>query len=219
MEYNILIYDQFPVIRKAILMLLKKNFKNAEIFVAKDIDSLFLLTIQNNFELIFLEIINKDIDGFKLLKKLRLANKNCKIIVFSDLKNIKKGTKDKGIILLDKSSTEDKIVQFIRLALYGDKYFSDDLIIDDKIKESTKKEKFINRIDLLSERELQCAILLIQGNTINDIATKLSLAITTVSTYKMRILAKTKTKNVIELSYYFTNQNLDTYKSILKLKN
>lgn len=217
MQFNILIFDQFPVIRKAISMLLKKKIKKAEVFVANDVDSLFLLTLQNNFELIFLEIINKDIDEFKLLKKLRLVNKNCKIIVFSDLKSMKKVIKGEEIILLDKSSSEEKIIQCIRLALFGDKNFSDNLIIDYKIKETAKKENLINRIDLLSERELQCAILLIQGNTINDIAKKLSLAITTVSTYKMRILAKTKAKNIIELSYYFTNQNLDTYKNVLKL--
>ncbi len=219
MQFNILIFDQFPVVRKALSIMMKKSFKNVKVFIAEDVDELFILSLQSNFDLIFLEVLNNDITEVKLLKKIRLANKDCKIIVFSDLNNLKKVIKNDKTILLDKSSSEEKIIQYVRLSLYSDKYFSDKLIIEDKSKLIRKKEKFINEIDFLSERELECAILLIQGNTVNDIAKKLSIAISTVSTYKMRILAKTKTKNIIELSYYFTHQNLDTYKSILRLKS
>lgn len=88
MQFNILIFDQFPVVRKALSIMMKKSFKNVKVFIAEDVDELFILSLQSNFDLIFLEVLNNDITEVKLLKKIRLANKDCKIIVFSDLNNL-----------------------------------------------------------------------------------------------------------------------------------
>lgn len=208
MEYNILIYDQFPVIRKALSYIIKKNFKQSNVVIANDVDELFVLSIQIKFHLIFLDIVNDDINCFRLLKKIKATNRNCKIIVFSDTSLSIYKRKIEGVTLLDKNSSELKIIQLIRLFLVGESYFTDEIEFGSYLKKKKETRTFLEEIDnMLSERELECAILLIQGYTIVDISKKLSLAVTTISTYKRRVLDKTKTKNLIELSDYFRNKN------------
>lgn len=58
----------------------------------------------------------------------------------------------------------------------------------------------------LSSRELECTKLLMRGKSNVEIAKKLSLSATTVSTYKKRVLQKTKTKNIVELTKLFSKE-------------
>lgn len=63
-----------------------------------------------------------------------------------------------------------------------------------------KKAKNQNVTNLLSDRELEIALMLIKGETLTTISDKNNLALTTISTYKKRIFEKIKVKNLIELS-------------------
>ncbi len=216
MEYNILIYDQFPVIRKALSYIIKKNFKQSNVVVANDVDELFVLSMQIKFHLIFLDIVNNDINSLQLFKKIKITSKGCKIIIFSDTSSNIFNNKLEGVTLLDKNSSELKIIQYIRLLLDGEHYFTDSLTLESYSNAKKETKTFLEEIDdMLSERELECAILLIQGYTIVDISKKLFLAVTTISTYKRRVLDKTNTKNIIELSDYFRNRNLRVLKNKL----
>lgn len=58
----------------------------------------------------------------------------------------------------------------------------------------------------LSSREFECTKLLMKGKSNTEIAKKLSLSATTVSTYKKRVLQKTKTKNIVELTKLFSKE-------------
>jgi DNA-binding NarL/FixJ family response regulator len=60
---------------------------------------------------------------------------------------------------------------------------------------------------LLSERELEVALMLIKGMSVTKISEKKNLAKTTISTYKKRIFEKTKVNNIIHMSELFKRQN------------
>lgn len=213
MEYNILIYDQFPVIRKALSYIIKKNFKHSNVVVANDVDELFVLSMQIKFHLIFFDIVNDNINCLKLLKKIKITNKDCRIIFFSDTSLSIFNKNIEGVTLLDKNYSVLKIIQFIRMLLVDNNYLTDKLTLESFSIVKKPTQTFLEQIDdMLSERELECAILLIQGYTIVDISKKLSLAVTTISTYKRRVLDKTNTKNLIELSNYFRNRKLKILK-------
>ena len=59
-----------------------------------------------------------------------------------------------------------------------------------------------NSSDALSHREHQVFRLLTAGKTVGEIGAQLGLASNTVSTYRLRILEKTATKNDVELALY-----------------
>lgn len=71
---------------------------------------------------------------------------------------------------------------------------------------SNLNDTFEKVITKLSSRELECAKLLIKGKSNIEIARKLSLSATTVSTYKKRVLQKTKVKNIVELTMWFNKE-------------
>ncbi len=55
--------------------------------------------------------------------------------------------------------------------------------------------------DELSAREMEVMMMLVQGNTVNDVADTLALSPKTVSTYKYRIYDKLEVKNDVELTH------------------
>ncbi len=67
----------------------------------------------------------------------------------------------------------------------------------------------------LSSRELECAKLLMKGKSNIEIARKLSLSATTVSTYKKRVLQKTKAKNIVELTMLFNKEFKNNFQNLV----
>ncbi len=60
----------------------------------------------------------------------------------------------------------------------------------------------------LSDREFDVFKLLAAGKAVSDIAEQLSLSVTTVSTYRARILEKMHMKSNADLTRYALNNNL-----------
>jgi two-component system response regulator EvgA len=94
----------------------------------------------------------------------------------------------------------------LNLLLYSNDYFTNDvnLIASQSIplNQFSEKELFLNK---LSKREFQIARMLVKGISNLEISRDLNLSMSTISTYKKRILLKTETENLIELSSFYNN--------------
>ena len=62
--------------------------------------------------------------------------------------------------------------------------------------------------ELLSDREYQTLLLIASGKTVSQIAAELSLGVSTVSTYRLRIFEKMGFKNNAELTHYVIQYRL-----------
>jgi len=62
--------------------------------------------------------------------------------------------------------------------------------------------------EILSDREFQVLRLIASGKTIGEVAVELNLAVTTISTYRSRILEKLNLKTNADLIYYAITNNL-----------
>jgi DNA-binding NarL/FixJ family response regulator len=102
---------------------------------------------------------------------------------------------------LNKLCDKEKITSAVDLIMKNGSYIPSE-ILQDLIKKSTGKED-LNAIDKLSKREMEITELLIEGEGNIEIANKLNINLTTVSTHKNRIFNKLKIKNIIELSNLF----------------
>jgi len=60
----------------------------------------------------------------------------------------------------------------------------------------------------LSNRELEIMFLLAEGKKVKAIAKELTLSVSTVFTYRVRIFEKLKLKNDVELTHYAINNKL-----------
>ncbi len=63
-------------------------------------------------------------------------------------------------------------------------------------------------LELLSNREYEIFILLAQGKQVSDIADQLHLGVTTISTYRTRLLNKMNLKNNADLIRYALDHQL-----------
>lgn len=202
MEFSFLIYDRFPVIRKGLSSIVSKEKPNSLVLISNTLEVFFEQLMTAKINLIIADITSEEIEVFELINLIIpfLNNENRFIFLVDD----SLGFYDRKcklispyIIVLDKNSNEDIIRKKI-----SDCYFHIEII--KLIKKNNCEKYFDIKVDkTLSKRELECAILMIAGYSNIEIAKSLSLSYTTISTYKKRVLQKTKTKNIVELISFF----------------
>jgi DNA-binding NarL/FixJ family response regulator len=107
---------------------------------------------------------------------------------------------------LTKAAAPEELVKAIKKVQGGGKYVSPSLgeALAFTVKPGAEKDPH----ELLSDREYQVLCLIGSGKTVSEIADKTNLSITTISTYRARILEKMRMKTNAELTRYAIQQGL-----------
>ena len=104
---------------------------------------------------------------------------------------------------LNKSAHPDDMIAAVRKVASGGMYVS--AVAAEALASAMSKgscSSAARGTEVLSHREHQVFRLLTVGNSVGEIGAQLGLASNTVSTYRLRILEKTGTKNDVELALY-----------------
>ena len=101
---------------------------------------------------------------------------------------------------LNKASAPEELVRAIRKVVAGGHYVS--AVLGEKLAVNLKTDSQKPAHELLSDREYEVLRLMASGNTVSEIADTLHLSVTTVSTYRARLLEKMRLKNNAELIRY-----------------
>jgi DNA-binding NarL/FixJ family response regulator len=107
---------------------------------------------------------------------------------------------------LTKETAADELVKAIKKVHGKGKYISSSLAEKLALNLQSKSDKPVH--ELLSDREFQVLRLIASGKTMSEIADHLNLAVTTISTYRARILDKLNLSSNAELIYYAISNNL-----------
>jgi DNA-binding NarL/FixJ family response regulator len=107
---------------------------------------------------------------------------------------------------LNKDSVHEELIKAIQTARLGRKYIT--ASIAEKLAGTLNNPADRLMHENLSDREFDVLKMLTTGKSISEIAAKLSLSPTTVSTYRARILEKMGMKNNAELTRYSLENNL-----------
>src|SRR5438105_4891148 len=99
---------------------------------------------------------------------------------------------------ITKGASGEELIRAIRAVFAGQRYISPD--IAKKLALKHVGEGGESPFELLSERELQVTMLIIQGFRPQEISEKLFLSPKTVNSYRYRIFEKLKAKNDVELT-------------------
>lgn len=204
---SFLIVDDHLVVRKGIEIILKQKFPGCEVLCAEDyIECLNAIRI-HKIDLIFLDINVNGVENIKIIQEIKELDFKVKILVFSSheeknygLRYVKSGADG----YLNKFVTEDKLFEAVQFLFEKGYFYSKTL--KEKLDNSGKKAHS-NPIELLSNREYEIANLLISGHGNLEIANKLDIQMSTVSTYKNRLFEKLNINNVVALAEMF-KQNL-----------
>lgn len=201
---NILLVDDHLVVRKGIELVIADSFPKAVVYNAENyIEALEILkTI--DVDLVFLDIIINGIEDVKIMKAIKKIQPKTKILIFScheeefyGLRYIKNGADG----YLHKYCSEDKIIEAFKNVLKEGFYYRES--IKSKLNLKVNKKSLLNPIDALSNREFEIARMLIDGCGNLEIANKLNIQMSTVSTYKNRVFEKLDINNIVALSAFF----------------
>ncbi len=198
-EIKLVIADDHELFRKGLAELLRKH---DDIKIVKSVgdghEFMEVMGSKLEADIVLLDIAMPKMDGFQVLKEIKSLNSSIKPIVISmhsDGNYIAKCAKDGAYGYLLKNTDEDELTLAIRTVYHGKKYFSAEI-----------SEKMINFMstqsiseNILSNKEAEVLVLISEGLTTKEIATKLFVSSRTIETHRANILKKLEVKNTAEL--------------------
>lgn len=186
---RILIVDDHNIFRSGLKLLLE-NIKDITVCgEAADSKDAILKCKELKPDVVLLDISIPDMNGISLIKKLLEQQSSLKIIMltmYEKIEYLQEALKSgaKGYVI--KRAADSELVDAIRTVLKEGVYIHPQMA-KEFVKESMKK---VSSNGELSPREKEVLILLSRGFTNKEIASKLSISIKTVETYRARIMEK-----------------------------
>lgn len=209
MALRILIADDHAVIRKGLKQILIESFPDAYIGEAVDAEEIIAKTISESWDIVITDLSMPGRSGLDAIQDIRLNFPKMPILMLSihpeeqyAIRALKSGASG----YISKDAATEELVSAVKRLLSGKKYISS--AIADKLAEGVGIDQHIMPHELLSNREYEIFILIAQGRQVSEIAEQLHLGVTTISTYRTRLLGKMRLKNNAELIRYALDNKL-----------
>ncbi len=211
--FRVLIVDDHPLVRSGLVAELSKASEVAVVGEAADGNEAVAKARAAKPDLVLLDIALPGKNGLEVLKDLQAEMPEVKVLVLSAfperqyaIRCLKSGAK--GYITKDAASAE--LITAIRKVMNGGKFITGSLaeLLAGEMDGNPQRLPH----EQLSDREFQILCLLGQGNTVTEIAGILSLSISSVNTYRARILSKMHLRTTAQLIRYVLDNNLATVK-------
>ncbi len=202
---HLILADDHPIVHTGVRSTLSKSGLHFELSSVYNGDELVDMLNKNKYDLLLLDI---NFPGFQTLENaesVMIKYPKMKVAIFSQmpeelyaLRYLKIGVHG----YLSKSMANDEFIRAIEtIVMQGKKYFNTDLL--DFFLNNDKKHNALdnhtNPFLILSNRELAVARCLKQGLDYKQIEQELNISISTIATYKTRILTKLNINTMSEL--------------------
>jgi len=206
---KIILADDHSFIRVGLIQILRDEYPTVEITEVGDGESLINEVSKNDFDLVISDLDMPGRSGLEALIQIKLIKPNLPVLILSiyaedlyAIRVLKAGASG----YLNKNAAPYELITAIQRISLGRKYITSELAEKLLVHMDSDKEPH----ELLSNREFEIFKLLAVGKTITQIAEMLSLALTTVSTHRSRIMDKLGLSNNSELTRYAITQNIIT---------
>ncbi|MGO9612754.1 MAG: response regulator [Dissulfurispiraceae bacterium] len=206
---RILLADDHAIVRKGIKLMLAEVPDIVVADEASDGNEVLEKIEKNDFDVLVLDIAMPGKSGLEVLGELKARKPKPPVLVLSAypeeqiaVRALKAGADG----YLSKESAPDELITAIRRLAQGKKYISSSLA--EKLALDLEEETTKPLHEKLSNREYQVMCLIASGRTVKEIGESLSLSIKTVSTYRIRIMEKTRLKNNAEIIHYAIQNKL-----------
>jgi DNA-binding NarL/FixJ family response regulator len=204
-----LIADDHTVVRKGLKQILLEAYPSALIEEVADAENLFLRVMKDDWDVVISDISMPGRSGLEVLQQIRQTYPKVPILILSvhpedqyAIRVLKAGASG----YLNKDSAPEELVNAVNRVLLGKKYITSS--IAERLATTLELDSDKLPHELLSDREFEVLKLLASGKSVSDIAQQLSLSVTTVSTYRARILAKMNLKTNADLTLYSVENKL-----------
>lgn len=207
-KIRLVIADDHAVVRKGLIQIIAET---QDIVVAGEADNgnrLLELIREINPDVVLMDIAMPGKSGWDVIIQLKSERPKLPVIILSISPEEDYGTqffKAGASGYLTKTSAPEQLVEAIRTVSRGGLFVSPVLaekMAFDLVKNSEKPPH-----ESLSPREFQILCMIASGNTVKEIAEKLSVSIPTISTHRARILRKMQMdSNAKLINYVFKNK-------------
>jgi two-component system, NarL family, invasion response regulator UvrY len=206
---KILITEDHAVVREGLKLILADHFKNAVFGEARNATEALARVWKEKWDVVVLDITMPGRSGLEVLKEIRRSRPRLPVLILSmhpedqfAVRLFKAGAAG----YLTKESAGEELVGAIKKVVGGGRYISPSL--------AERMASYLT-IDVqkapherLSDREFLILRMIASGKQVSQIASELSLSVSTVSTYRARILEKMDMKNNAELTHYALQKEL-----------
>jgi len=206
---KILIADDHAVVRKGLKQILLEEYPSAEIGEVEDAESLITAVIGKPWDIVICDMNMPGRSGLDALTQIKQTAPDLPVLIMSmypedqyALRVLKAGASG----YLGKNTIHDDIIKAVQTLQLGRKFITPS--VAEKLADAFGGNSEKAAHEFLSDREFDVFKLLADGNSVSDIASRLSLSSTTVSTYRSRILEKMNLKSNSELTRYAIEHHL-----------
>lgn len=206
---KVLVIDDFPLFRRGVRNLVIEGFHGAKVGEAGNAHEMLELLRLKPWDVAVMDISMPGMNGLDALKQVKQEFPGLPVLILSmhpeeqyAIRTIKAGADG----YLTKSSAPEELVKAIKKVHEGGKYVSAELGEALAFTVSLGAERRLH--ELLSDREYEVLCLIGSGKTVGEIAVATNLSVTTISTYRARILDKMRMKTNAELARYAIQQGL-----------
>jgi two-component system invasion response regulator UvrY len=200
---RILLVDDHPIVRHGIKQVLTDAFDPAQVGEAANAEEGLSEVRSTDWDILVLDLTLPGTSGLDLLKDLRRERPTLPVLVLSmhPADQFARRAINAGASwYLSKDTPPTELVKAVSELIAGRRYVNPSLIPESSQHDDPTRGQRPH--ELLSDREYQVFRMLASGLTVTQIATRLSLSVKTISTYRMRVLEKMKMDTTAELMHY-----------------
>ena len=206
---KILVVDDHAVVRQGVKQILNEQFQGAVIGEARNAEEMIDRIRKFTWDIVVLDVGMPGKSGLDALKELKQVCPKLPVLVLSAYPEdqlARRMLKAGASGYLTKDSAPNELVQALKKILGGGKFVSAsmaELLVANLNEEAGRPQH-----ELLSDREYQVMCLIAVGKSLKEIADDLCVGISTINTYRARILEKMQFKNNTELTHYALENRL-----------
>ena len=201
---RILLVDDHPVVRQGIKQVLSGAFEPAVVGEAANAQEGLNEVRSTEWDVMVLDITLPGMSGLDLLKDLKRERPMLPVLVLSmhPPDQFARRAMNAGASgYLTKDSPPTELVKAVGEVIAGRRYLNPAAIAE-LTTTHYQPDRGQRPHEALSDREYQVLRMIASGITVSQVATRLSLSVKTVSTYRARVLEKMGMKTTAELMHY-----------------
>jgi DNA-binding NarL/FixJ family response regulator len=176
---------------------------------AANAEQVLMQVESSNWDLVILDISMPGRSGLEVLGELARLKPKVRVLVLSVHAEDQYGRrvlKAGALGYLNKESTPEELLKAVQKVLAGGCYVSGAL--GEKLAQHLNQDSERAAHEALSAREFEILLMIASGKAVAQIATELRLGVTTVSTYRARVLEKLKLGTNADLIRYALQSRL-----------
>jgi hypothetical protein len=207
--FRILIADDHSIVRKGVRQILSEGFPDAEIDEVADAENLIKKVLDKDWDVVLSDLSMPGRSGLDALPQIKQINPKLPVLIMSihsedhyAIRVLKAGASG----YLSKDLAPEELLVAIKRVVSGKRYITP--AVAEKLANIIENDDDKPLHENLSDREFAVFKLLAVGKSLTEIAENMYLSITTVSTYRSRILVKMNMKSNAEITLYTIENNI-----------